>query len=499
MTKKVITIDTSTRRQHLVDVDLSNLISIGTGVLHIYVDSAFGDDTNDGLSQLSAIQTLGKAETMIPFIVTNPVVIHLKGLDYVASKFRKRTLAEWVYFIADKDWDSTVETTISTGTTGASTGAQVVKDSGLIADSWNGYTVELTSGAANGARRTIRNNTTTDIVPCITFSPVPGVGDSYKITRWNTCRIVFNTPAATSESFFEGTSMQSQNTAQSGGYCFIGVGLAASNSTARPIFSDCNYAFFGCEKTFDGATADYAGWFPSFFRSNVGFGAIGNIGAPIFLLNSPISLSNANLWLGWGAHQDASDRATFALLQDFNFLILIGEIRYQSNGDSKHSTIKFIGRIAPPSASSYTAGFGIFHPATGVAIVGSSLHPATQLVALSSDDAIHAGTLLGAYSAYPTSVRIDNAELSTVTGACLRVTTANVVLAGDVTGQPSGAGLAVAVNYGGKLLLPTAPALGHASNLDWDVGNGSAQNKGYFSSAASMINLFTLSSIIRIP
>lgn len=68
----------------------------------------------------------------------------------------------------------------STAAAAASTVA-VVKSAGLVVDAFRGKTVEILSGAAAGDKRTIRNNTATDITPVTVFSAAVAPGDLYRV------------------------------------------------------------------------------------------------------------------------------------------------------------------------------------------------------------------------------------------------------------------------------------------------------------------------------
>lgn len=67
----------------------------------------------------------------------------------------------------------------------AGTGQRVVVDpnGGLTTNVWQGFSIEILSGAAAGDRRNIATNTATNIIPNAAFSAAVAPGDSFRIVR----------------------------------------------------------------------------------------------------------------------------------------------------------------------------------------------------------------------------------------------------------------------------------------------------------------------------
>lgn len=154
--------------------------------MDIYVRAVDGDDNNPG-TITAPVATLAAAVALIPYIIAHPVVIHIgphTGDGYVMPTVKSRILRANIYIIGDGagSGDGFTELIASTAAL-AGSGSNVVKSSGLSVDAYRGKTIEILSGAAIGDRRTIRNNTATDIVPSYSFSAVVSTDDLYRIVE----------------------------------------------------------------------------------------------------------------------------------------------------------------------------------------------------------------------------------------------------------------------------------------------------------------------------
>lgn len=475
----------------------------GTGVQHWYVSPSLGDDANDGRSTGTPLETLIEFESRLPDVQTVPIACHMRGEDYPAARFRKRLMQRGVYFIADEAWDPTVETIIvaSDAAEGGTTNAAIEATGSPVAP---GDTIEFLDGLAAGQRRTVVDYTGTTITPAIPFDATnaPVAADNFKITRWNTCRIVFSTPSIQAETFFEGGGTRDGDCSDADeapftGYAFKGVGLRCSNLFARPVFKDGTYAFFGMEKTWGGAVSGNDGWLLYFTNASVSFGSAAGLGAPRFIEDAPFSESDEQNWFGWGAQQDASDRAAFCAPTDDTRLTLIGRWSYLDLGGPgrRISYVRAVGRFEPPAGLTKvplflngpvemhfgrfgTQSFGVIDGAVALISVDSSV------VSMSSQSFL----------------RLENIDLAADSGNILDIESVALVSIADTVTGAATTGKAVNAKFGAYILLEGgAPNLGRAGpDTDWDVGNGTPRDKTWFSSVgASMNQAFDRTTIVR--
>jgi len=161
-------------------------------VLHIYVRAVDGDDSNDGLTTSTPLATLIEAEKRIPLEVNHTVIIHVgphTGDGYEICHFRPRNFKANVWMIGDGGGGITDGFNEIVSPTSALSGSTnlLIKTSGLSTSEfqgngqYHGYTIEILTGAAAGDRRTIRNNTATDIYPLYPFSATIAENDTYRI------------------------------------------------------------------------------------------------------------------------------------------------------------------------------------------------------------------------------------------------------------------------------------------------------------------------------
>ncbi|MFQ5339959.1 MAG: hypothetical protein ACE5F6_00275 [Anaerolineae bacterium] len=159
------------------------------GPLHIYVRDDIGDDANSG-TIAAPVKTVEEAISRIPLIVNHSVFVHLgshPGAGWGYPRFEKsRTLNANIYIIGDGAGEPGVDGfTEIVSSTAALAGSNIntVKGAGMTPGDYDGYTLEILTGAAAGDRRTIRNNTVTDIVSARGFSAAVSAADLYRILR----------------------------------------------------------------------------------------------------------------------------------------------------------------------------------------------------------------------------------------------------------------------------------------------------------------------------
>ncbi len=150
------------------------------GRVDIYVDAAVGSDTNTG-DATSPLATIVEAERRIPFVVTHPVLIHVKahpGAGYDPPFFHARCCHENIYVIGE-DY---VE--LLTGTMSSSNNLnQTVNEATGADDVLRGKTLEILDGAMATERRTLRTNTGNSLIPLVGFSAAVPAGSAYRVTE----------------------------------------------------------------------------------------------------------------------------------------------------------------------------------------------------------------------------------------------------------------------------------------------------------------------------
>lgn len=158
---------------------------------HVYVAST-GSDANAGTTGAPKL-TLAGAYALIPLVLTGPFVVHLASGSYVYTEPPAfvANANGFVAVIGDGAGQGAQDgfTLVSSGTVAAGSTNPIVKTTGLTASALIGLTLQITSGAASGCRRTISENTTTDItlgMPLTNTSLAriaATAGDTYRIVR----------------------------------------------------------------------------------------------------------------------------------------------------------------------------------------------------------------------------------------------------------------------------------------------------------------------------
>lgn len=149
--------------------------------LTIHVDAQGGNDSNTGTIE-SPLATIGAAERIIPMSIAHEVVVQVSphpGAGYAWPTFRARVFTGALAAIYVVFSEVTV---LNSGDTaqGGTTIEKLVTSGGFTIGEFDGKTIEILDGDAKGDRRTIRDNTVTDIFPCAEFSAIP-TGASYRI------------------------------------------------------------------------------------------------------------------------------------------------------------------------------------------------------------------------------------------------------------------------------------------------------------------------------
>ncbi len=170
-------------------------------VLDIYLSGANGDDDNDGLTPATAKATPAGVWALFPAGLAGPLVVHVGARGTVGDDVaydwatmpvptqQNETARIWI--IGDgagqvgEDGFEVITTGVATGGTDTN---QITIDA-VVANVYQHYTLEMTSGVASGFRRTIQQNTTTSIIPCRRFEDQTGTlitplsGDTFRVIR----------------------------------------------------------------------------------------------------------------------------------------------------------------------------------------------------------------------------------------------------------------------------------------------------------------------------
>lgn len=159
----------------------ANSSSTTAEVLLLYVDAALGNDDNTG-ERLTPLASITAAEALIPDIVKHEVVIEVAphpGAGYAWPTFRARVFsgAGAAIYVTFPEVNVIVSGDVAQGGT---TLELLITSGGLTPGALDGKTLEILDGVAVNNRRMIRNNTTTDIIPCAEFTDTPA-GASYQV------------------------------------------------------------------------------------------------------------------------------------------------------------------------------------------------------------------------------------------------------------------------------------------------------------------------------
>jgi hypothetical protein len=165
---------------------------------HIYLSAANGNDVNTGVISASPVATTVRAFGLIPGVISGPVVIHVGDGSYDWSKLPRPVQLNSdarIWIIGDGAGVGDGFSVVATDTAGAGTSANQIVTTALspLLNAYQSYTLEMTSGSANGYRRTITENTagaSSVLSPARQFEQQdgftlvnPAPGDTFRIVR----------------------------------------------------------------------------------------------------------------------------------------------------------------------------------------------------------------------------------------------------------------------------------------------------------------------------
>lgn len=289
--------------------------TVTTAPLDLYVSDVNGLDTNTGLSPASALKTVTAAVAKIPNGIYHRVIVHMglhAGAGYTPPTLLRHELRQNIWFYGDgagqAGEDGFVIQKVSAAAA-AGTGANVVvTGGGLGVNAYLGMTVEFTSGAAAGNRRTVRDNTATNITPTIPFSPAPAPGDAYRII---TPSVVWVVPAAVSGIDFlmvqdcgvPGAEVAFGQTYATPAVYLCNVQMTAAASTTAFVITGSRVIFVGVDCPTVVANTPVPKPFVRSSEAGLGYdvnmagasGSLGVIGAV-----ADLGVASDAMWRGWG-------------------------------------------------------------------------------------------------------------------------------------------------------------------------------------------------------
>lgn len=204
-----------------------------------------GSDANNGLTSLTPVLTLAGAYSKIPSNSTLPV-IHVASGTYVWTPmpFTMTILGDGAGQPGDTGF-----TTVATGVSAAGTNSTNLTLAAPVAvNAYRGLTLEWRSGAANGHRLTIRDNTATVVTPVEvagypTTSIDPGVGSDFAILRPS---VIFTTAASEVNSVVQIMDALSSSREYHPA-AIVNVRLTMSSAAAKGVIASTCARFFGVE------------------------------------------------------------------------------------------------------------------------------------------------------------------------------------------------------------------------------------------------------------
>lgn len=452
----------------------------------IYIDPVGGN--NDAHGTISdPIQTHTELDRRIPDFNDAVTRVFLKsGAPHVLVPMRTRFGNASIVFASDPVWDAGAQqiTQVSTAALGGTT-ATVTKASGLVTNQFRGHTIEYTSGPATGHRRTIRDNTATDINVCFNFVAIPLPTNTYIIYRPGVILDTTTSLALTGDgwdwiSYYSNIS----GSDNPNGIALMFAGLRFQEVANRQCFmqigGNCRLAFYGCE-------------YETLFTRRA---EIDVEGMPVVVgcddggvseahLPALLGITNITQWAGWGF---ADISAVGSGLGIFG-----GDMQTNAYVASR-LTVRRMRHAGGSILATGTTAAVVVQPST----LGPGSYSTTGFGGVPTKIE-QTGTGIGVFVGSDSVAGLASSDITTASGDAIFVQGNGSINFSAVTtiGQ-SATGKSVHCQEGRVIITGGTPVFGDAAALDYDVGNGSPQNKSFFASAGdSMVNLADLSMIKR--
>jgi hypothetical protein len=272
--------------------------------LDLYWDPVDGEDTNDGLSTTTPVQTAARLMQLLPLPLKRPVLVHCSSGVFDFSNAPIPSLAgseRMLCLYGDFDWDPrgdllSVDLADVAGV--GTDGSDIVLSAPVTQDQYLALSIRFVDGAAAGQIRTVNQHTTTSLTPTRAFSPAPVAGDSFEVFRSNAlidgARLSFDNPGSIDGTLLSNTSgiepglsfvnFTKNNTVLSaiGSGYFLGYGILLTSANNFSLANaQCNFGAQANEGV--GVLARQMG-LPQHLWAGWGYGTTTlNISAPFFL------------------------------------------------------------------------------------------------------------------------------------------------------------------------------------------------------------------------
>jgi hypothetical protein len=288
-------------------------LTANDSVLHIYVDGTNGDDANDG-SISSPLKTVAGVRAHLPFFAKFTIYVHFaSGLYDWDATLGPMQLGARVYLIGDGagvPGDDGFVTLLGSTAMAAGSTNKSVAGAGWSVNAYHGKTLEVLSGAAQGDRRSIRNNTASVIVPSSALSAPPATDDTFQIVEPG---VRFKVPAGLS-----GTTtpvitaimgvggggarpVQQRNITGAPALYLVNVALEVSTPLSFSIWEilSSNVVFLGVEMR---RSVSALGVFASDYQSGImaGYDALAESTSKVIGPYVDGLASSVTSWRGWG-------------------------------------------------------------------------------------------------------------------------------------------------------------------------------------------------------
>jgi hypothetical protein len=376
---------------------------------------------------------------------------------------------------ADDTWDPTVYTTVATGAATGGSDSVLVVAGPLLVDTYKDQWIEITSGAASGDRRQVRNNTATDIVPDSKFSAAVVATDTFRIFDSTVNISCDGVPAGDTALVLcsgVGRDANKGRETEPGVFAFVGVNLTAAVPTTRRLGIAASTVFYGTK--IDPTIIDWSTAHPSYWGCDT---IAPTVQAVIPLLIGALSVTS---WRGWGVRLTA---ATQQINPNGNQVI--GYV-----GSSGGLLIANATGVVELIGGSFTTGMtvqqalgllllmGVRPDTTRFAAVALTLFAARAELALVDINAPGAATAIYAGDGSLVRIRGSGSGLSAI--------------------GESVAGTSVHADSSSRVILFDGPVtFGRAVGSDYDCGNGFPQNKAFFAADGDHIAHTDGSVIVR--
>ena len=283
--------------------------------LDLYVSDVNGNDANSGLTPALALKTVTAAVAKIPNGIYHRVIVHMglhAGTGYTPPSLLRHELRKNIWFYGDGAGQAGEDGFViqkASAAAAAGTGANVVvTGGGLGVNAYLGMTIEFTTGAAAGNRRTVRDNDATNITPTIPFLPALALGDSYRVV---TPSVIWVVPAAVAGVDFlmvqdcgvPGAEASFGQTYATPAVYLCNVQMTAAASTTGFVITGSRVIFVGVDcptvvanvslpKPFWRSSEAGLGYDVNMAGGSTSLGVIGAV--------DDLGVASAAMWRGWG-------------------------------------------------------------------------------------------------------------------------------------------------------------------------------------------------------